>query len=146
MMSQALTADALDEAASRAGDTQGAPVFGRRNVIVAVALFLVGLGSLMGLQRAFQVAGARTVVASLWSVPDEPTKVLMERFYANRWEKKMSKLNALREAQLWMLREGRGDALVQRGIRRVGPAPPPAGDGRLPPYYWAAFVLSGDWR
>jgi CHAT domain-containing protein len=47
---------------------------------------------LLGLQRAFQVAGARSTVASLWSVPDEATRALMERFYANLWEKKMGRL------------------------------------------------------
>jgi CHAT domain-containing protein len=85
------------------------------------------------------------VVASLWAVPDDPTRVLMERFYRNLWGGNMARAAALREAQLWMLREGRADAGVARGLRRLG-APPPAADGRLPPYYWAAFALSGDWR
>jgi CHAT domain-containing protein len=49
------------------------------------------------------------------------------------------KLQSLREAQLWMLRE------YQRGtLQRVGPGDEK--DRRAPPYYWAAFVLSGDWR
>jgi CHAT domain-containing protein len=83
---------------------------------------------LLGLQRAFQIAGARGVVASLWSVPDEATRALMERFYANLWRKKMGRLEALREAQLWLLNK---DAKGKR---------------RAPPSSWAAFVLSGDWR
>jgi CHAT domain-containing protein len=37
----------------------------------------------LGLQRAFQVAGARTTVTSLWKVPDRATKELMIRFYDN---------------------------------------------------------------
>ena len=104
-----------------------------------------GLGSvaggegLLGLQRAFQVAGARTVVASLWKVPDAATARLMQRFYENLWEKKLPKLEALREAQLWMLRDR-----SNRGLLFVDAAP--AQDEPLPPYYWAAFVLSGDWR
>ena len=53
---------------------------------------------LLGLQRAFQVAGARTVVASLWQVPDRSTQVLMSRFYDNLWEKHLGKLEALRKA------------------------------------------------
>jgi CHAT domain-containing protein/tetratricopeptide (TPR) repeat protein len=99
----------------------------------------------LGLQRAFQVAGARTVFATLWSIPDEATQVLMARFYDNLWSKKMGRLEALREAQLWMLREGRTHPGVQRGVAR-DEEPNAAQDGRLPPYYWAAFVLSGDWR
>ena len=55
------------------------------------------------LQRAFQVSGADTTVASYWKVNDAVTRRFMERFYRNLWEKKMSKLEALREAQLWML-------------------------------------------
>jgi len=58
----------------------------------------------------------------------------------------MGKLDALREAQLWMLREGRSHADVARGIQRQEKTPAPVTTGRLPPYYWAAFVLSGDWR
>ena len=57
----------------------------------------------MGLQRAFQAAGARAVVASLWKVDDAATTVLMEQFYTNLWSKKMPKLEALRQAQLTVL-------------------------------------------
>ena len=48
----------------------------------------------LGLQRAFQVSGARATLTSLWQVPDEGTRLLMQRFYANLWEKKMSRLDA----------------------------------------------------
>ena len=96
-----------------------------------------GEGS-MGMQRAFQVAGARTTVASLWNVPDASTSELMQRFYANLWDRKMSKLEALREAQLWIMRTGRTEQEVNKSSETARK--------RRPPYFWAAFVLSGDWR
>jgi CHAT domain-containing protein/Tfp pilus assembly protein PilF len=58
----------------------------------------------LGLQRAFLTAGARAVVASLWKVDDAATSVLMERFYTNLWVKKLPRLEALRQAQLDVLR------------------------------------------
>ena len=100
---------------------------------------VAGGEGVLGLQRAFQVAGVRTTVTSLWKVPDLATSLLMQRFYDNLWDKRMSKVEALREAQLWMLREG-----GTRGLVEV----PAAADTkkRLPPFFWAAFTLSGDWR
>jgi CHAT domain-containing protein len=107
----------------------------------------------LGLQRAFQLAGARSVIASLWQVPDDPTQMLMERFYRNLLDGKMSKLESLRQAQLWLLREGsrnpeviRGIVNRNRGMVRRARLPIPEQEDRLPPFYWAAFVLSGDWR
>jgi CHAT domain-containing protein len=82
----------------------------------------------MGLRRAFEMAGAKTVVSSLWSVQDDSTSRLMQDFYRNLWVRGLSELEALREAQLKMLRENR--------VR----------DGEGHPEGWGAFVLSGDWR
>jgi CHAT domain-containing protein len=62
----------------------------------------------------------------------------MERFYEEMWQKGRPRLEALRQAQLTMLREG-----YVRGMVR---ADKEEKDGRVPPFYWAAFVLSGDWR
>jgi CHAT domain-containing protein len=107
-----------------------------------------GLGStagqgegLLGFQRAFQVAGAKTVMAGLWSVPDRETMLLMQRFYQSVWTKKLPKGEALREAQIWMLKEGhpRGLDLEESGAKKPT-------SGRLTPKLWAGFVLSGDWR
>lgn len=97
---------------------------------------------LLGLQRAFQVAGARSVVASLWQVDDKATRDLLIRFYENLWKKKLPRLEALRQAQLWMLKEGakRGLDLVREDAVKA------LSWTKAPPYYWAAFVLSGDWR
>jgi CHAT domain-containing protein len=103
---------------------------------------VVGGEGLLGLQRAFQVSGAHTVVAGLWQVEDECTRRLMERFYDNLWRKQMGKLAALREAQLWLLHNGAKQLGQLRGLKR----PDPQRSDSLPPYYWGAFVLSGDWR
>ena len=125
--------------------------------LVVLSACETGLGQaaggegLLGLQRAFQSAGARRVVASLWKVPDRETRQLMERFYRNRWEKNLSPLEALHEAQLWMLCGGpTGAKAGDSGPRSFKPDALPESaktkDGRLSPHYWAAFVLSGDWR
>jgi CHAT domain-containing protein len=107
---------------------------------------VAGGEGVLGLQRAFQVSGARTTVTSLWKVPDEATQLLMQRFYENLWDKGLPKLEALRQAQLWLMREGgKPGSAVARGIQAEG-GESVDNDGRLPPYYWAAFVLSGDWR
>jgi CHAT domain-containing protein/Tfp pilus assembly protein PilF len=111
---------------------------------------------IFGLQRAFQLAGARTVVASSWKVPDLSTKELMVRFYGNLWEKKMGKLEALREAQLWVMKEGKAAGL-DRGIDdesvvvKDTKKEPIKHEGStkgemLPPKYWAAWILSGAWN
>jgi CHAT domain-containing protein/tetratricopeptide (TPR) repeat protein len=122
----------------------------------------------LGLQRAFQVAGARATVTSLWSVSDAATSVLMEQFYSRLWgEKKVAKLEALRQAQLFVLnnpaqvsqraKQLRAD-LVKRGLdeqvleaRGLGRKSTtlPGGSAvkeRSPAGWWAAFILTGDWR
>jgi CHAT domain-containing protein/tetratricopeptide (TPR) repeat protein len=107
----------------------------------------------LGLQRAFQMAGARTVVASLWKVNDASTSVLMEEFYAILWQKKLPKLEALRQAQLKVLKNPalvrkRADELVKAGVRAPGDAEPlpKAGpkEAQCHPALWAAFVSYGD--
>jgi tetratricopeptide (TPR) repeat protein/CHAT domain-containing protein len=136
----------------------------RGTELVVLSACETGLGQsyygqgVMGLQRAFQGAGARAVMASLWRVDDAATTVLMEQFYLNLWTHKMPKLEALRQAQLTVLNQPglvvarRAELANQRGI---DPAPvklpargqiaaPSAGKTRSNPAFWAAFVLSGD--
>lgn len=84
---------------------------------------------LIGLRRAFLLAGAKTVISSLWSIPDQETSELMELFYGNLWQKGMGKHEALRQAQLEMIRRNRARS-----------------DGDARPETWGAFVLDGDWR
>lgn len=104
---------------------------------------------LLGLQRAFQIAGADSVVTSLWKVDDAATEALMIEFYRLLWEKKLGKLEALRQAQLAMLDDydPESQKLKLRGLRFANrPEKREAPTTRLPPYFWAAFVLSGDWQ
>lgn len=100
--------------------------------------------NVLGLQTAFQMAGAKSVVGTLWSVDDRATEVLMIEFYRNLLQGKLPMIEALRRAQLAMLdrydlREHRLRGLTL--VRQQADIPT-----RLPPYFWAAFSLSGDWR
>jgi CHAT domain-containing protein len=71
----------------------------------------------------------------------------MSRFYDNLWRKKMSKIEALREAQRWLLHEGPKQPGLLRGLEfSPRPAETPSSTAGLSPRYWAAFELSGDWR
>ncbi|HSK74901.1 MAG TPA: CHAT domain-containing tetratricopeptide repeat protein [Thermoanaerobaculia bacterium] len=79
---------------------------------------------LIGLTRGFQYAGAARVVASLWRVEDRATAALMTHFYRAMWEEGLSPAAALRQAQLRL-----------RGERRW-----------RDPYFWAGFILEGDWK
>jgi CHAT domain-containing protein/tetratricopeptide (TPR) repeat protein len=74
---------------------------------------------IVSLNRAFIYAGASTVIASLWTVDDQVTGLLLRSFYVHM-KRGMSKAEALRAAQ--------------SETRRQYPNP----------YYWAAFVLTGD--
>ena len=86
---------------------------------------LTGEG-VLGLARAFQIAGARAVVASLWDVPDAATSRLMVAFHEGLKEG-LAKDEALRRAQL-DLAEGRADGRFRH------------------PFFWAGFQLTGDAR
>jgi CHAT domain-containing protein len=102
-----------------------------------------------GLGTMAQLKGARAVISSLWSVNDASTGQLMGDFY-KRWVDgagKVTKVEALREAQLDLLlgrvtaaagADGRGFARAKTG--REAPK------GYAHPYYWAPFVLMGNWR
>ncbi len=98
--------------------------------LVVLSACQTGLGKLVrgegmvGLTRAFMYAGTPSVLVSLWSVSDNSTSVLMGEFYKNLIRNKLSKTDALRKAQMTLL-----------------------SDKKLAhPFYWAPFVLIGDWR
>jgi CHAT domain-containing protein len=83
----------------------------------------LGGEGLVGLTRAFQYAGARSIVASLWNVNDLWTMVLMKDFYG-RLKAGSSKDVALQAAQVHLIHSRTASS----------------------PYYWAAFSLIGDWQ
>ncbi len=99
--------------------------------LVTLSACETGLGrdaageGLIGLTRAFQYAGARSILASLWSVSDRSTAELMRRFYT-RLRAGQPKDGALQQAQRELLHNG--DPKVAH------------------PYHWAAFELIGDGR
>ena len=77
-----------------------------------------------GLTRGFMYAGARRVVVSLWNVNDKATASLMQRLYLGMLRGKKTPAAALRAAQIEMLRSKQWQS----------------------PYYWAAFVMQGEWN
>lgn len=101
----------------------------RGTELVVLSACETGLGEVqdgegvLGLRRAFALAGARSLVLSLWKVPDDETRELMDRFYAALATEPPA--DALRAAQLGLLASRR-----ERGL---------AGH----PFFWAAFVVSG---
>jgi CHAT domain-containing protein len=98
--------------------------------LVVLSACQTGLGKevrgegLLGLTRGFMYAGAARVVVSLWSVNDRATAELMTKFYRHLLQEHQRPAAALRAAQLEMWKQKQWQA----------------------PYYWAAFVLQGDWR
>jgi len=81
-----------------------------------------------GLRRAFQVAGTRTVIMSLWPVEDRATRTWMLTLYRGRFERELDTADAVRAASLAVLRDRRARGLSGH------------------PFFWAGFVAAGDWH
>ena len=98
--------------------------------LVVLSACETGLGKdvrgegLEGLTRGFMYAGARRVVVSLWNVNDKATAALMQRLYTGMLRSNKTPAAALRVAQIEMLRAGQWQS----------------------PYYWAPFVMQGEWK
>ncbi len=98
--------------------------------LVALSACETGLGKdvrgegLLGLARGFLQAGALRVVVSLWKISDVRTADLMSRFYRAYLEDGLSPGAALRHAQISMLHD----------------------TDTADPYFWAGFILQGEWR
>jgi CHAT domain-containing protein len=93
--------------------------------LVVLSACETGLGEVhtgegvFGLRRAFVLAGARSLVMSLWKVPDDATRELMEDFY-HRVLTGQACADAMRDAQVAM-------------------------KSKYPdPYFWGAFIFQGD--
>jgi CHAT domain-containing protein len=83
---------------------------------------------ILGLWRAFHVAGARTLIMSLWPVEDEATREWMRALYEGRFAEGLDTAAAMHHANLTTL-----EARRERGESTH-------------PFFWAAFVASGGWQ
>jgi len=101
-----------------------------RTQLVVLSACRTGLGrevkgeGLVGLTRGFMYAGTPTVVASLWKVDDQATAELMKRFYQGILVEQLTPAAALRKAKEEMWQQPRYHE----------------------PFFWAAFILQGEYR
>jgi CHAT domain-containing protein len=135
--------------------------------LVVLSACETGLGEVrsgegvFGLQRAFVLAGVKTLVMSLWAVPDLPTAILMDRYYANLLDRRLGRAEALRDAQQhvrsltvgsiradWLSPSiisqlAAGNAAAEADLHTLAHRPA----DHCPfahPYYWGAFVCLGN--
>jgi CHAT domain-containing protein len=101
--------------------------------LVVLSVCESGLGSIwskegvLGLRRAFQIAGARSLICSMWSIEDRTTQAWMKAFYG-QWLAGETVADAVRAASCQSLADRRARGLSTH------------------PSYWGGFVAVGDWR
>ena len=116
-----------DDGLLTALEASGLDLWGTQMVVLSACD--TGLGEISngegvyGLRRAFGIAGAESIVMSLWPVSDQVTRDLMISYYKDL-KQGAGRGEALRRVQLEMLKK----------------------PGRNHPFYWASFIQAGDWR
>ncbi len=93
----------------------------------------------IGLPGGLLQAGVAGVIASLWSVDDLSTRLLLVKFYELWREKKLPPDQALRQAQIWLRDSTEAEIAPLLGMRIRNPTNRPF----CHPYYWAAFSYTG---
>lgn len=127
--------------------------------LVVLSACQTGLGrvqvgeGVLGLRRSFVLAGARTLVMSLWQVNDVSTMLLMGKFFDNLFERRLGRGEALREAQLYVRRLTVGQLKRQFQTGKLQHLAEEISywssfpDHHVPfsaPSYWGAFICQGD--
>jgi len=92
-----------------------------------VGIIRAGEG-VLGLRRAFRIAGAKTLITSLWAIEDEAARKWMQELYTARFNEGLGTAESVCKASLEVLHE----------LHKKGKS--------THPFYWAGFVASGDWR
>jgi CHAT domain-containing protein/tetratricopeptide (TPR) repeat protein len=155
--------DEAEDGILTAEDVSGLDLLGTELVVLSACE--TGLGEIrtgegvFGLRRAFMLAGAKTLVMSLWKVTDLATPILMERFYDNLLNKGLERDESLREAQMFLrgltIKEIRnlltddvinrisdGNDKIKQEIDQFLKLP----DSTTPfadPLFWGAFICQG---
>jgi len=97
-----------------------------------------------GLATKAQFIGARSVLATLWSIADGSTAVFMQSFYQLRRDRGLTKAEALRYAQLKFITAELNPAILPSELRTNQYA-----NALMPnyqhPFFWGAFILLGNW-
>ncbi len=130
-------------------EVSGLDLWGTKLVVLSACE--TGLGyvkngeGVYGLRRALVLAGSETQVMSLWKVSDSGTRDLMTAYYT-RLKQGEGRAEALRQVQLTMLRGQRKPTAGRDKRGTVDAGEKVVATDYRHPYYWAAFIQSGDWR